>query len=114
MDFGESLRETIREIVKQELERNTREAPATTLVGTVEAAAHADVTERTIRRWIRTGRLTARKAGRVIRVDLDELDDLIRKDGRVRSTANGGTLRNGNQEARDLTPEELAARDFGA
>ena len=113
MDWSESLLTTIREIVREELSKQP--APTTNRVGgTKEAAKHAGVTPRTIRRWIRDGRLKSTKANRVVRVDLDELDALMASDGRVRGSANGGSLKNGNQEPRDLSPEELAERDFRA
>lgn len=43
------------------------------------AAEHYDVTTRTIRRWIADGKLPAwQVAGRLIRVDLDDVDALAR------------------------------------
>jgi len=110
MDFTDSLRTEIREIVREELAKSQPD-PTTTLISTSDAGERVGVTERTIRRWIHGGRLTAIKAGRVVRVDPAELDKLVRRDGRVRGTANGGSLKNGNQAARDLTPEEMADRD---
>jgi len=48
------------------------------LVGFAEAAEHAAVAPRTIRRWVAEGRLTGyRVNARVIRVDMDELDALF-------------------------------------
>jgi excisionase family DNA binding protein len=40
-----------------------------------QAAAEADVCDKTIRRWIAQGRITAYRVGpRLIRIDLDQLD----------------------------------------
>lgn len=110
MDLTETLTSEIRRIVREELELN-RPVPTTNRVGTEEAADRWDVTPRTIRRWIKDGRLKPYKAGRVIRVDLDELDALMASDGRVRGSANGGSLRNGNQAPREISPEERAVQD---
>ncbi len=42
------------------------------------AAEYLDVAEKTIRRYITAGRLTGYRAGpRLIRVDLNELDDML-------------------------------------
>lgn len=44
-----------------------------------EAAEHIGTSERTVRRYIADGRLTGYRVGpRLIRVDLDELDNLLR------------------------------------
>jgi excisionase family DNA binding protein len=43
------------------------------------AAEQYGVSEKTIRRWIATGRLTGYRVGpRLLKIDLDELDDLAR------------------------------------
>jgi excisionase family DNA binding protein len=45
------------------------------LVGVAEAAEYADVSEKTIRVWIRNGRLPGYRMGnRLIKVDLDDID----------------------------------------
>lgn len=46
------------------------------------AARRADVAAGTIRRWIREGRLTARRAGRVYRIGHDELERFLASDVR--------------------------------
>jgi excisionase family DNA binding protein len=47
-----------------------------------EAAAHAKMSERTIRRWVHEGRLPAQRMGpRRIEIDLNELDKLRRPVG---------------------------------
>ena len=44
-----------------------------------EAAHHYTVSQRTVRRWIADGRLTAVRVGpRLIRVRLDDLDAMVR------------------------------------
>jgi predicted DNA-binding transcriptional regulator YafY len=47
------------------------------LVGLAAAAAHADVSTRTLRRYISQGRLTGYRVGpRLIQIDLNEIDSL--------------------------------------
>jgi excisionase family DNA binding protein len=44
-----------------------------------DAAEHADVSTRTIRRYIATGRLTGYRVGpRLVKVDLTDLDAIVR------------------------------------
>jgi len=44
-----------------------------------DAAAYADVSSRTIRRWIATGRLPGYRVGpRLVKVDLADLDAIVR------------------------------------
>lgn len=44
-----------------------------------EVAEYARVNEKTVRRWIEDGRLTRYTAGaRLIRIDLDEVDTMLR------------------------------------
>ena len=69
------------------------------LLSTAEAARYAKVTSRSIRRWLDEGKLRALHAGRERRIRRSELDELMR----------AGHRRN----ATELTPEQLAARDFG-
>jgi excisionase family DNA binding protein len=63
----------------------------------VEAARHARVSTRTIRRWLDDGRLRARRAGRKLLIARADLEALLRDDG---------------HRDHALTPEQLAARDF--
>ncbi|WP_206488388.1 excisionase family DNA-binding protein [Rhodococcus sp. KRD162] len=43
------------------------------------AAEYLDVSERTIQRWIADGKITGyRVGGKLVRVDLDQLDQLVR------------------------------------
>jgi excisionase family DNA binding protein len=52
----------------------------------VEQAAYADVSTRTLRRYIAQGRLTGYRVGpRLVKVDLSELDQLARPIPTVRS-----------------------------
>jgi excisionase family DNA binding protein len=49
------------------------------LVGLTAAAAYADVSTRTLRRYIAHGRLTGYRVGpRLVKIDLNELDELAR------------------------------------
>jgi excisionase family DNA binding protein len=49
------------------------------LAGITEAAEYADVSARTVRRYVSDGRLTGFRVGpRLVKIDLDELDRIIR------------------------------------
>lgn len=95
----ESLREAIREVVREEIKKalDTR-ASRTDYLSVAEAAEHARVKVRTVRRWLREGRIEKRGAGRGVRVRRDELQRLM---------DSGGT----HYRARQVvvkTPEQLA------
>ena len=54
-------------------------APSSPRFAKVGAAAdYAAVAPITVRRWVKRGNLTAYRAGRVLRVDLNEVDALLR------------------------------------
>jgi excisionase family DNA binding protein len=89
------LEQRIREIVREELAK-AKPANDSDYLTTAEAAKLAKVTEGTVRRWARSGRLTTHRAGRVVRVRRSDLLDLLRSSG-----------------ADNMTPEAMAARDFG-
>lgn len=92
------LRALIAEVVRDELSRALadRDRPDQYL-SPRRAAQIADVAPGTIRRWIREGRIAASSAGRAIRVRRSELETFLRSERRA---------------APDLTPEQLASRDF--
>lgn len=71
-------------------------APPAEYLTTSAAATVASVNEGTIRRWVRDGKIRGYRAGRVLRVRRDELDQMLAT-GR-RSSAN------------DESPEEMAVR----
>jgi excisionase family DNA binding protein len=98
-----SLTRAIAELVRVEVDARVRTAladrPAVPeLLSTAEAAQYARVSPRSIRRWLDQGKLRALRAGRELRIRRVDLDQLMRC-GRRRSAG--------------LTPEQLAARDFG-
>lgn len=95
--FAESLRDLVRDVVREELARalTERDAPAEYLT-VAQAATVARVARGTIRRWVREGRIAEYRAGRVVRVRRDELDRLMR----------------GQRRANGLTPEQQADLDF--
>lgn len=97
-DFERELREMIRDVVREELarDRETR-SPRAEFVSTTTAARIADVTAHTVRRWIREGRLVAHGTGGRLRVRRSDVERLLGEG------ASGG----------DLTPEQMARRDFG-
>jgi excisionase family DNA binding protein len=66
------------------------------LISTTEAARVAAVSTGTIRRWLAAGRLSTRRAGRVLRVDRAELQALLAAEPAPRRPK--------------LSPEELALR----
>jgi excisionase family DNA binding protein len=50
------------------------------LVSCAQAAAYADVSTKTVRRWISGGRLTGYRVGpRLVKVDLADLDKMIKR-----------------------------------
>ncbi len=100
-DLDDRFREMIREVVRQEISSAIAKAiKPDEQLPTAVAAKVASVTPKTIRRWIEEGKLTKHYAGRELRISRRELEDLMRGE---RCDPGG----------RDLTPEEMAARDFG-
>ena len=98
-DLDDRLREMIREVVRDEVRTAIAKAvKPDELLRTAAAAKLADVTPKTIRRWVDDGRLTRHHAGRELRISRHELEDLMR----------GECVGD-----RDLTPEQMADRDFG-
>jgi len=74
------VRDTVRQVVREELSAlSRRNASGPTIVdedgylSVTKAARLADVAPGTIRAWIRAGRLTSKRAGRVLRVSRNEL-----------------------------------------
>jgi excisionase family DNA binding protein len=92
----DALRPLVAELVAAELAK--RAAPASPLISTREAADLAGVEMATIRRWMKKGKLTRRNAGRHLRFMRAEIEACLRTPH----------VRNGN-----LSPEQLAERDFG-
>lgn len=62
--------------------------PAKRLVSLAEAARYWDVSPRTVRRRIADGSLRGFKIGRLVKVDINEVDSLIRP---IPSAGNGIT-----------------------
>jgi excisionase family DNA binding protein len=99
-DLENGLRALITEIVRKEVHAALAEVKALDqYLPTRVAAEVADVAPGTIRRWIREGRLASHHAGRVVRVRRADLKALLQIGTR--------------QDVNDLTPEQLARRDFG-
>lgn len=95
--LAESLRDLVRDVVREELTRALAERDAPSEFLTVaQAASVARVACGTIRRWVREGRIADHRAGRVVRVRRDELHRLMR----------------GQRRADGLTPEQQADLDF--
>ncbi len=95
------LDETIREIVRDELAKLTAAAKPDGYLSTTGAAKYADVSTRTIRNWIHSGKLKGHGTGR-LRIRRVDLDKLLQSGSRTRG------LRGSK-----LTPEQLADLDFG-
>lgn len=96
MSLEDVLRELVRDVVREEIraaldERSTasqqrngpRGASEDGYLSLARAANVADVAPGTLRRWIRSGRLTARRAGRVYRIARRELEDFLAREGRA-------------------------------
>lgn len=90
MSAPSTLEEVIRTIVREEVraalaEALIRNAPAKPADGgylsIVGAAGYASVAPGTLRRWIRSGRLPVRRAGRVYRIARSELDAFLEREG---------------------------------
>lgn len=85
--FRRTLREESRSLVREELRAALAEVtprndqspadPAAEFLPVPGAARTAAVHERTIRRWISEGHLTAYRAGRVYRIRRRELEDYL-------------------------------------
>ena len=100
--FNESaLREIIRDEVRTAIRQELGKKPATAgeFVRVAEAAQIAAVSTQTIRVWVRAGRLTEYKAGRVLRVRRSELEAFLATDPTPNASAR-------------LSPEDLADRRF--
>ena len=65
-----------------------RPAPPRRFATLIEAADYVAVHPKTVRRWVATGRLTAYRAGpRLLRVDLNEVDAMLLRPVRGRTSA---------------------------
>lgn len=71
-------------------------------ISVADAGRLASVSPQTIRAWMRDGRLTTHRAGRVLRVRRSELENLL----------TGARLWDRDFDRRELSPEELADRDL--
>lgn len=107
VELADHLRSWISGIVREEVARALSEATRVTeYLSTSEAAEFARVTQDTIRRWVREGRLESCGAGRQICVSRAELEKLMRPGKRV-------ARRMTSAPAREISPEALALRDLG-
>jgi excisionase family DNA binding protein len=86
----------ITRIVRREIERVLDEARRDSFLSAADAAKLAHVSEVTIRRWLRSGKLTEHRTGRIVRVSRTDLERLLR-----------------SAPSNDLSPEQRALRDFG-
>ena len=79
--FRQSLREIVREELRAVMAEQGGSTPTRnagdTYLSIAKAAQFADVAPGTLRRWIRTGRLSARRAGRVHRISCAELETFL-------------------------------------
>ena len=94
--LDETIRSIVREVVREEVRaalddhaaRTHRRNGATSnsdegYLSIARAAKFAGVAPGTLRRWIRAGRLTARRAGRVLRISRNEIEDFLAREGRA-------------------------------
>lgn len=101
-DLASGLRALVAEEVDKAIRKLRTELAATPrdeYLSTGAAAKFASVSPGTLRRWIKEGRLTGQKAGRVVRIRRADLEALLRSSG--------------DRPRNDDSPEALAARDFG-
>ncbi len=101
-DAVASLTRAIADLVRVEVDARVRAALAersavAELLTVKQAAAVAQVAPATLRRWIRAGYVKAHHAWRAMRIKRADLERFLFSDRRV---------------ADDLTPEQLAVRDF--
>lgn len=97
-DTVDPLRVLIAGIVREELAKVRNDEQPSAYLDTAQAAAFASVSTKTIRRWVREGRLVEYRAGnrvRIVRADLVEL------------------LKRGRRKVETMSPEALARRRFG-
>jgi len=92
--LDESIRALVRDVVREEIRnalaeravdaqrRNFDPMAGDGYLSIAHAARLADIAPGTLRRWIRSGRLPVRRAGRVYRVARAELEDFLARDGR--------------------------------
>lgn len=77
--FRQLVRDTVREVLREELASSAHRNAGPAIgaedgyLSVAKAARVADVAPGTIRAWIRAGRLTAQRAGRVLRISRGEL-----------------------------------------
>lgn len=95
-NFDEQLRALIAETVRAELRRERTEQPDDYL-SPAHAATTFDVKPATIRRWVKSGKLTRYGQGRVLRVSRAELERFMKQ----------------GAGANDDSPEAVAERRFG-
>jgi len=93
-----ALIDLMRRVAREEIARARPPAVPEAFLATRAAAALAGVTPRTVRRWIREGKLQPYGAGAKLRVRRSDLEKLL---------AGGG-----ERAREDASPEELADRDF--
>ena len=74
-ELRDIIRDEIRTTIRQELGKQP--AAAGDFVSVCEAARIASVSPQAIRAWMRAGRLTGYKAGRVLRVRRGELENFL-------------------------------------
>ena len=94
--LDETLRAIVRDVVREEIRAALSERAVDAIrrngspeamhadgyLSIAHAAAFADVAPGTLRRWIRSGRLPVRRAGRVYRIARAELEDFLLRQGR--------------------------------
>jgi excisionase family DNA binding protein len=109
------LREEIRQIVREELQTKApteQSGPPgrEEFVTTKRAAQLVSVSEQSVRRWIASGELAAYRAGRLVRVRLDEVERYLARrvegdgddvEARARAILAGGSAANGRRRGID-------------
>jgi excisionase family DNA binding protein len=97
MDIADTLRALVREEVRAEIRKVLDQAQSPEYLTTSTAADFAKLSEATIRRWVRRGKLASFRAGRELRVLRSDLERVLKDDA---ANDSGDS------------PELRAARDF--
>lgn len=122
----EGLRSLVSGLVRDEVKRALADATKPDEhLSTKAAAKYAGVHVDTVRRWIREGKIESHRAGRAVRVRRTDLEALLAAEPapivRTGPRAELGRFAPGERTRRsrsapradDVSPEELAMRDFG-
>ena len=105
-DVPAEFKDWIAQLVRDEVKKALQDAGNAEFLSTAEASAFARVSPDTLRRWVKEGKLTTGHAGRELRFRRKDLEGLM-------TSGTGRARVQRSRRAEALTPEEIAARDWG-